>query len=71
MLRLKELREQQGIKQTELAAYLNVGQNTYSQCENCQRQTPVAVLIKLADYYDVSVDYLLGLTDEDRRYPRT
>ena len=54
------MREQQGIKQTELAAYLNVGQNTYSQYENCQRQTPVAVLIKLADYFGVSVDYLIG-----------
>lgn len=63
-MRLKDLREDSDIKQKELAAYLHVKQNTYSQYENGQRQLPIDVLIKLAKYYGVSTDYILELTDE-------
>ena len=62
-MRLKDLREDLDIKQEVIAKYLNVKQNTYSQYENGQRQLPVSVLIKLAKYYNVSTDYILGLTD--------
>lgn len=62
-MRLKELREDCDIKQETLAEYLHIKQNTYSQYENNQRQLPVEVLIKLAKYYNVSTDYILGLTD--------
>jgi len=63
MLRLKELRLENGKTQYELADYLHIGQSTYSQYENGQRQVPIDALIRLADYYDVSVDYILGRTD--------
>ena len=68
-MRLKELREDADIPQKELAAYLNVRQNTYSQYENGQRQIPIPQLIALARYYRVSTDYLLGLTTIRKPYP--
>ena len=63
-MRLRDLREDSDLKQKEIADYLHIKQNTYSQYENGQRQLPVDVLIKLAKYYKVSTDYILGLTDE-------
>ena len=63
-MRLKDLREDSEIKQTDIAKYLNVRQNTYSQYENGQRQIPIDMLIALAKFYNTSVDYLLGLTEE-------
>ena len=68
-MRLKELREDADIKQQTLADYLHIRQNTYSQYENEQRQLPIDVLIKLARYYNVSTDYILGLTNEIKPYP--
>lgn len=62
-MKLKELRLDSGKTQKELADYLNVKQNTYSQYENGKRQIPIETLIRLADFYDVSVDYLLGRTE--------
>ena len=62
-MRLKELREQEHYSQTEIAEKLNIKQNTYSQYETGQRQIPIAVLINLAKIYNVSVDYILELTD--------
>ncbi len=62
-MRLKELREDLDLKQKDIAGYLNIKQNTYSQYENGQRQLPVEVLVKLSRYYNVSADYILGLTD--------
>ena len=52
-MRLKELREDLDIKQKDIAEYLHIKQNTYSQYENEQRQLPIDVLIKLAEYYKV------------------
>ncbi len=63
-MRLKELREDLDIKQKDIAEYLHIKQNTYSQYENEQRQLPIDVLIKLAKYYNVSTDYILGISDE-------
>ena len=63
-MRLKELREDNDLKQKELAEYLHIKQNTYSQYENGQRQLPIDILIKLAKYYNVSTDYILGLSKE-------
>ena len=68
--RIKELREDSDTMQKELATYLNVKQNTYSQYENGQRQIPLEALVKLAEYYNTSTDYLLGLTDERKPYKR-
>lgn len=69
-MRLKELREQNDLRQQQLAVYLNIRQNTYSQYENEQRCLPLDALIKLAEYYNTSTDYILGLTDEKRPYPK-
>lgn len=62
-MKLKELRKENNLTQKELADYLNIKQNTYSQYENGQRQVPIEVLLRLADYYKVSVDCLLGRSD--------
>ena len=67
-MRIKDLREDNDITQKELAAYLHIKQNTYSQYENGQRQLPIEVLIALAKYYKTSTDYILGLTDERKPY---
>ena len=69
-MRLKELREDADIKQQTIANFLHIRQNTYSQYENGQRQLPIDILIKLAIYYNVSTDYILGLTDETKPYPK-
>ena len=68
-MRLREIREDRQLSQRQLAEILNVKQNTYSQYETEKRQIPVSMLITLANYYTVSVDYLLCLTDIDEKYP--
>ena len=68
-MRIKDLREDRDITQREIAEYLHVKQNTYSQYENGQRQLPIECLIALARYYQVSTDYILGLTDKKEPYP--
>ena len=70
-MRLKNLREDSDITQKQLADYLNIKQNTYSQYENGQRQLPLDALIKLAIYFKTSTDYILELTSETKPYPRT
>ncbi len=68
-MRLKELREDLDIPQRILADYLNIKQNTYSQYENEARQIPIDLLIKLAKYFNVSTDYILGVTDTKEPFP--
>ena len=67
-MRIKDLREDNNLTQEEIAKYLNIRQNTYSQYENGQRQLPLACLIALAKYYKTSTDYILGLTDKREPY---
>ena len=67
-MRLRDLREDNDYTQKQVATYLNVGQNTYSQYETGQRQLPLAALIALAKYYKTSTDYILGLTDVRKPY---
>ena len=69
-MRLKDLREDADIPQKVLAEYLHIKQNTYSQYENGQRQLPIDALIKLAEYFDVTTDYILGITDIKSSYPK-
>ncbi|MBR1985160.1 MAG: helix-turn-helix transcriptional regulator [Clostridia bacterium] len=69
-MRLKEIRELNKKTQLEIANVLHIKQNTYSQYENNQRQIPIEHLINLAKFYDVSVDYILGLTEVDYPYPK-
>ena len=61
--RIKGLREDNDKSQKELAEYLHIAQNTYSQYENGKRDLPTDCLIKICQYYNVSADYILGLTD--------
>ena len=61
--RLKELRKQKKISQVKLAMDLNMSQNTISRYENLERQADYATLIRFADYFGVTLDYLLGRTD--------
>ena len=62
-MRLKELREENNLTQTQVAELLNVKQNTYSPYETEKRQLSIEVLIKLAKLYKVSTDYILELED--------
>lgn len=62
--RIKGLREDNDKTQIELAQYLNIAQNTYSQYENGKRELPLDCLIKLCKYYSVSADYILGITNK-------
>ena len=59
---IKNLREDNDLRQKEVAAVLNVSQNTYSQYENGVIELTASNLVKLAEFYNVSVDYLLGRT---------
>ena len=61
--RLRDMREDNDLKQKEIAAILNIDQRVYSNYEIGKREIPVHLLIKLSQYYNVSTDYLLGLTD--------
>ena len=61
--RLKKLRKERNISQLKLALDLNMNQNTISRYENCEREADYETLIKFADYFDVSLDYLLGRTE--------
>lgn len=62
-MRLKELRKKRGLTQLRLSIELNMSQNTISRYENHEREAGYRELIKIADYFDVSIDYLLERTD--------
>ena len=61
--RIRDLRENRDLKQQDLADYLNCSQVCYSRYENGQRDIPLETISKIADFYNVSVDYLLNRTD--------
>ena len=63
-MRLKELRKEKGITQLQLALELNMSQNTISRYETGERQAGYDELIRIADYFNVSIDYLLGRSDK-------
>ena len=69
-MRLRDLREDHDMTQSAIAELLHIKQNTYSQYENGQRQIPLDLLIQLAAFYQTSTDYLLGVTDDSRPYPK-
>ncbi len=64
---IRELREDNDITQGVIAKHLNCSQQVYSNYELGQRDIPTDILIKLADFYGVSTDYLLGLTEKKER----
>ncbi len=65
--RIRDLREDRDLKQRQVADFLNCSQQVYSNYELGQRDIPTDILIRLSDFYGVSVDYLLGLTTNPRR----
>ena len=65
-VRLKELRKKKGISQLRLATDLNTTQNTISRYETGEREPGIDELIKIADYFNVSVDYLIGRTENPK-----
>ena len=68
--RIKDLREDNALKQSDLAEYLNITQAAYSYYEANKRNIPLELLIKIADYYNTSLDYLLYRTDQRKPYEK-
>lgn len=68
--RLRDLREDKDMSQTEMGKVLGMSQTGYSKYETGENDIPTTILIELADYHNTSVDYLLNLTDVRMPYPR-
>ena len=62
-LRIRELREDSDLTQTQIARYLHCDQSLYSKYERGEREIPLALVIELAKYYGTSIDYIVGLSD--------
>ncbi len=69
-MRLKDLREDRDLKQKDIAKILNIAERTYSGYETESRWLPRDILIKIANFYNTSTDYILGITNEIKPYPR-
>lgn len=67
--RIRDLREDKDLTQTQVAKMLSMSQTGYSKYETGENDIPTSILIKLADFYGTSVDYLLGRTDDPLPYP--
>lgn len=68
--RIRNLREDKDLSQEDIAKILNISQATYSRYESGKLDIPSAALIQLSRFYETSIDYLLGLTDEKYSYKR-
>ncbi|MDR2559063.1 MAG: helix-turn-helix domain-containing protein [Oscillospiraceae bacterium] len=68
--RIKDLREDADLFQWQIAKILNISERAYSSYETRDRQIPLDVLYNLADFYNTSVDYIMGRTDEKKPYPK-
>ena len=68
--RLRNMREDKDLTQKEIGNILNMSQTGYNQYEIGKNDIPTKILIKLAYFYNTSVDYLLGITDEIKPYPK-
>lgn len=68
--RIRDLREDKDLNQTTIADFLRIDQTTYSGYELGKVNVPVDALIKLADYYETSLDYLTGRTNRKEPYPK-
>lgn len=69
-LRIRDLREDRDLKQKEVAAYLMCDQSLYSKYERGERAFPLELACKLADFYQVSIDYLVCRTNVKKPYPK-
>ena len=70
MLRIKDMREDKDLLQKDVAEFLNISQTNYSKYELGKINIPISTLKKMAIFFNTSIDYLLGLTDEIKPYPR-
>ena len=70
MLRIKDIREDREMKQKDVAEFLNISQTNYSKYELGKINITIETLKKMSILFDTSVDYLLGLTNEVKPYPR-
>ena len=68
--RIRDLREDADLNQAKVAQYLGMSQTGYSKYETGEKDIPTAILIKLARFYNTSIDYLLGETDIKERYSK-
>ena len=68
-MRLKDLREESHATQQSIAEYLHCDQSLYSKYEREERDVPIWILIKLSDFYNTSIDYLVERTDKREKYP--
>ena len=68
--RIRDLREDRDLNQTQVAKYLGMSQTGYSKYETGENDIPTAVLIKLSCFYETSIDYILGQTNCKNRYPK-
>ncbi|OUZ22379.1 hypothetical protein A5867_000049 [Enterococcus sp. 6D12_DIV0197] len=66
--RIRDMREDNDLTQHQIATLLNISQSTYSRYENGELEIPIQTLIKLANYYNTSIDYLVNLTDVRTSY---
>ena len=66
--RIRDLREDHDLNQTQVASMLGMSQTGYSKYETGENDIPTTILIKLARFYDTSIDYLLGETNQKKRY---
>lgn len=66
--RIRDLREDRDLNQTQVASMLGMSQTGYSKYETGENDIPTAILIKLARFYNTSIDYLLGETSQKKRY---
>ena len=67
--RIRDMREDKDLTQKQMAAYLGMSQTGYSKYETGENDIPTSILIKLANFHNTSIDYLLDQTSEKRRYP--
>ena len=68
--RLKDIREDKDLLQKQIAIILGITRQQYGLYENGDRDLPIEKLYKLAEFYNISADYILGLTNETKPYPR-
>lgn len=66
--RLRDMREDKDLTQAQMAEYLKIHQTTYSDYEIGNLNVPIEVFIKLAEFYNTSIDFLAGVTDNPKRY---
>lgn len=70
-LKIRDIREDRDLTQRQIAQYLQCDQSLYSKYERAERDVPLHIMVKLALFYNTSIDYLAGLTDEKLPYKKS